>query len=81
MVRSSTFKKLFITTTVLASIALSGCETTTSGSSARVDLGDLNDQLNDIVSNNSCTASFQCKVLKLVSEHVVAQVAMWFIQR
>ena len=65
MVRSSTFKKLFITTTVLASIALSGCETTTSGSSARVDLGDLNDQLNDIVSNNSCTASFQCKVLEV----------------
>ena len=65
MVRSSIFKKLFITTTVLASIALSGCETTTSGSSARVDLGDLNDQLNDIVSNNSCTASFQCKVLEV----------------
>ena len=48
MVRSSTFKKLFITTTVLASIALSGCETTTSGSSARVDLGDLNDQLLEV---------------------------------
>ncbi|WP_286256441.1 hypothetical protein [Pseudoalteromonas apostichopi] len=65
MVRSSTLKKLFITTTMLASIALTGCETTTSGSSTSVDLSDLNDQLNDIVSNNSCTASFQCKVLEV----------------
>ncbi len=65
MVRSSTFKRLFITTSVLASITLTGCETTPTGSSVSADLRDLNTQLSDIVSNNSCTASFQCKVLEV----------------
>ncbi len=65
MVRSSTFNKLFITTTMLAALALTGCESTSVGGSTGVDLSDLNEQLDEIVSNNSCSASFQCKVLEV----------------
>ncbi|MEZ7277852.1 hypothetical protein [Pseudoalteromonas sp. 68 DY56-GL68] len=64
MVRS-TLKKLFITTGIFAVIALTGCETTTSSNSSKVDLSDLNEQLNELASNNSCTATFQCKVLEV----------------
>ncbi|MBB1387419.1 hypothetical protein H5119_18090 [Pseudoalteromonas sp. SG45-5] len=46
-------------------LLLSGCVSTTPSSSVqKQDLAGLNSELNSII-NNSCTASFQCKVLEV----------------
>ncbi|WP_282132007.1 hypothetical protein [Pseudoalteromonas aliena] len=47
-------------------LLLSGCVSTTpSNSVQKQDLAGLNSELNSIINNNSCTASFQCKVLEV----------------
>jgi len=58
--------KLSIVSIATSILLLSGCASTTSSSNDHgTSLASLNSQLNDIVSNNSCTASFQCKVLEV----------------
>ncbi|WP_372762272.1 hypothetical protein [Pseudoalteromonas sp.] len=56
--------KLSIASIATSLLLLSGCASTTSNDQ-QASLVTLNSQLNDIVSNNSCTASFQCKVLEV----------------
>jgi outer membrane murein-binding lipoprotein Lpp len=56
--------KLSIASIATSLLLLSGCASTTSNDQ-QASLATLNSQLNDIVSNNSCTASFQCKVLEV----------------
>jgi outer membrane murein-binding lipoprotein Lpp len=58
--------KLSIVSIGTGILLLSGCASTTASSNAQgANLATLNSQLNDIVSDNSCTASFQCKVLEV----------------
>ena len=49
---------------VVMSMLLSGCSTTLTSSTAQnANVSVLQTQLNELVSNKSCTASYQCKVL------------------
>ena len=58
--------KLSIISIASSFLLLSGCASTaTSGNEQSKTLSDLNYDLNNMVSNNSCTASFQCKVLEV----------------
>jgi protein involved in sex pheromone biosynthesis len=58
--------KLSILSIASSILLLSGCASTvTSGNEQSKSLSDLNYDLNNMVSNNSCTASFQCKVLEV----------------
>ena len=58
--------KLSIFSVASSILLLSGCVSTTpSGNTQSKDLSALNSQLNTITSKNSCTASFQCKVLEV----------------
>jgi outer membrane murein-binding lipoprotein Lpp len=51
---------------LLTSLLLSGCTSNGMGSShGDSNLQSLNAQLNTVISNNECTASFQCKVLEV----------------
>lgn len=58
--------KLSIFSVAASIFLLSGCSTTASVNSAQgQNLSALNSQLANIVDNNGCTASFQCKVLEV----------------
>ncbi|MBH0058044.1 hypothetical protein I6F65_13850 [Pseudoalteromonas sp. SWXJZ94C] len=58
--------KLSIASVATCILLLSGCASTTmSGNEQSKNLSDLNYDLSNIESNNSCTASFQCKVLEV----------------
>lgn len=58
--------KLSIISIASSFLLLSGCASTaTSSNEQSKTLSDLNYDLNNMVSNNSCTASFQCKVLEV----------------
>lgn len=58
--------RLSTTSIAMSLLLLSGCNSTKpSGTNQNSSLSALNEQLNEIVSNNSCTASFQCKVLEV----------------
>ncbi|WP_457934274.1 hypothetical protein LOS73_21195 [Pseudoalteromonas sp. SCSIO 43210] len=58
--------KLSILSVASSILLLSGCASTiTSSNEQSKNLSDLNYELNDMVSDNSCTASFQCKVLEV----------------
>lgn len=51
---------------VISTLLLSGCSSTTPSSNDTSPIAsELNAQLNEIVNNNSCTASYQCKVLEV----------------
>lgn len=58
--KTISYSKLAIFMTALAII--SGCESTSNTTEAG-DLSASNQALNNLVSDNACTASFQCKVL------------------
>jgi outer membrane murein-binding lipoprotein Lpp len=58
--------KLSIVSVATSILLLSGCvSTTTSSNTQATNLAALKSQLNGIVSDNRCTASFQCKVLEV----------------
>ncbi|GAA60960.1 hypothetical protein P20652_2832 [Pseudoalteromonas sp. BSi20652] len=58
--------KLSILSVASIILLLSGCASTlTSSNKQSKNLSDLNYDLSNMVSNNSCTASFQCKILEV----------------
>ena len=57
--------KLSILSIASSILLLSGCASTVTSNEQSQNLSDLNYDLNNMVSNNSCTASFQCKVLEV----------------
>ena len=57
--------KLSILSIASSILLLSGCASTVTSNEQSKNLSDLNYDLNNMVSNNSCTASFQCKVLEV----------------
>jgi outer membrane murein-binding lipoprotein Lpp len=57
--------KLSIISIATSTLLLSGCVNSASSNTPEANLAALNSQLNDIVSDNHCTASFQCKVLEV----------------
>lgn len=58
--------KLSIASLATSTLLLSGCASTpASNNNQQTDLSGFNSELNSIVSDNSCTASFQCKVLEV----------------
>ncbi|MBH0048361.1 hypothetical protein [Pseudoalteromonas sp. NZS11_1] len=57
--------KLSILSIASSILLLSGCASTVTSNEQNKNLSDLNYDLNNMVSNNSCTASFQCKVLEV----------------
>lgn len=57
--------KLSMISVATSILLLSGCVSTTSSNGHENNLASLNNELNKIVSDNSCTASFQCKVLEV----------------
>ncbi|MBZ2194426.1 hypothetical protein JFJ09_19730 [Pseudoalteromonas arctica] len=57
--------KLSILSIASSILLLSGCASTVTSNGQSKNLSDLNYDLNNMVSNNSCTASFQCKVLEV----------------
>ncbi|ATC80672.1 MULTISPECIES: hypothetical protein [Pseudoalteromonas] len=61
----SAIKLSIVSVATSAMLLLSGCASTSSSTEQNQNLSDLNYDLNNIVSDNSCTASFQCKVLEV----------------
>ena len=61
----SAIKLSIVSVATSAMLLLSGCANTSSSTEQNQNLSDLNYDLNNIVSDNSCTASFQCKVLEV----------------
>jgi hypothetical protein len=58
--------KLLIASVATSLLLLSGCAGTTASNNGQgKSLVGLNGELSEIVSNNTCTASFQCKVLEV----------------
>ena len=57
--------KLSILSIASSILLLSGCASTVTSNEQSKNLSDLNYDLSNMVSNNSCTASFQCKVLEV----------------